>query len=224
MSVDSKKIHTTPKGISVYPKLIEPDTKFNKDGVYSVRVKFSKEDEDALIAELTALANEAYAAERKEKKKKTLKRAENPWKPEVEKVYDDEGTVIEENETGFMLFNFKLKAQVKSKTGKIIHMKPRLYDAKGVYIGNVEGLSIGGGSEIKVAFTVRPFMTDTIGFGISLQIQGVQVIKLVEFGAKSAESMGFGVEKDGFDGSSGGEAPGMPSARDVGPDSTDADF
>jgi len=217
MSVDSKKIYTTPKGISVFPKLTAPDTKFNKDGVYSVRMKFTKEDEDKLVALLTGLSDEAYAAHCIEKKSKKLKRADLPWKPEVEKVFDDEGNVIEENETGFLLFNFKLKAKITSRAGKVINLKPTIYDAAGKSV-NTEGLDIGGGSELRVAFTVRPFLVDTLGSGLSLQLQGVQIINLVQFGEKSASSMGFGTE-EGYSSSEadGSSMPaGITGASDAG--------
>jgi len=230
MGFDSKKVYTTPSGTAVFPKLIKPDTKFNKEGVYSVRLKFDAPVvQDKFVADMTALYDAAYAELQIEKKKKNLKKATTPWKPEVEIIKDEEGNVIEEKPTGYLLFNFKLKATIKLKSGETIHPKPNLFDGKGQAIKVYEGFAIGGGSRIKVAFTVRPFFTDSVGAGISFQIKGVQVITLVEPGGISASACGFGSEEGGFvpdeEDRMSGDAAGDPSAGSAGaPDPTDSDF
>jgi hypothetical protein len=215
---------TTPKGTAVFPKLIQPDTKFDKDGTYSVKMKFPKADEEKLVALLTAEADKAYAELLQEKKKKSLKRADMPWKPEVEKVKDEEGTVVEEVETGFLLFTFKLNAQYKTKEGEVKYNKPLIYDSKGVRIKDTGSIDIGGGSVLRVACKVKPFFTDTIGAGITLKLSHVQIIELVERGERSAKSLGFDSEEGGWEGSSVASLPSAGAPEDSAPDPADSDF
>lgn len=191
--IDPKKTLVTPKGTAVYPKLIEPDTKFNAEGVYSVRLRLDEADEAALIEKLQVMYDDAYVENCKAEKKQKLKKADVPWKPETRK---DENDV--EVETGAMLFNFKMKASGTSrKTGKKWSKRPSLYDAKGASLmKQADSMKIGGGSKIKVAYTVSSFYTGALGSGISLRLEGVQIIDLVESGNnRSAASMGFGAEE-----------------------------
>jgi hypothetical protein len=105
---------------------------------------------------------------------------------------DDEG-----NETGEVAFTFKRKASgVNKKTGKPWVAKVPLYDAAGKPVDRTK-VQVWGGSEIKVAFELNPFYTDLVGAGVSLRLVGVQIIKLVSGGERTAESMGFSAE-DGY--------------------------
>lgn len=44
----AKKLLVTPKGLAVYPHLSKPDTKFNKDGVYTTKLKLEGEPAEVL--------------------------------------------------------------------------------------------------------------------------------------------------------------------------------
>src|SRR4051812_36633296 len=145
MAFDSKKLYTTPRGLAVFPKLIKPDTKFKKEGEYVTKLKFpNKADEAKFIADMTVMFDQAYAHTCAEQKSKLLKKASYPWRPEVEIEKDSEGNVIKETPTGCMLFTFKLKAEIKLKSGEIIHPKPHFFDSKGKAMKNTADLSIGG--------------------------------------------------------------------------------
>ena len=224
---DKNKIHTSFIGTAVFPKLVKPETKWNKDGVYEVKIKGTKAEEDAFIAYLQPLLDEAHLEVCKEQKKKTIKKA-NAWHPEIEKKKDEQGMVVEEIPTGFQLFKFKLNAQGKRKDGTIYYMKPGLFDSQGKAVKVHEGLEINGGSMVRVAFRCRPYYTakDNIA-GLTLQIVNVQLVKLVERGGVTAEASGFTAVDGGYvdDGGSVSEAQGSPSApSDEAPDPTDADF
>lgn len=184
--LDVKKIYTTAIGTAVWPKLIEPEVKFNPDGVFTTRQRFQPEDEAQLIEELTALYEQAYIDNCKEQKKTKLKKSDLPWKPEVTK--DEEGN---ETETGRMLFTFKMNHKGKNKQGKVYTQKPGIFDGQGASLNGVADLNIGGGSELIVAYTVRGFYTATIGSGISLKLKSVQIAKLVSFGERTASDYGF---------------------------------
>lgn len=170
---------TSPAGIAVYPKIEKPDTKFDANGVYSVDLDLSGEEADTLVAKLQKIADADYANECKAKGKKSLKRADMPWK---------------ETDDGKTRFKFKLKA--KGGTGdKQWDQKPALFDAKGNPVSN---LNVGSGSTIKVAFDCAPYFTAMVGHGISLRLRAVQVLELREYIAgDNFDAFGFKAT-DGF--------------------------
>src|SRR5437867_13185424 len=115
--IDSKFVHQTPVGISVYPKLIEPDTEFDPVGRYFVGMKFQPEDECQMSEKLDAMYEAAYHWNC-EKENKPLKRADKPW----HKAKDAD----------CFIFNFKSKAGGVSADGKPWQRRPPLlFDADG---------------------------------------------------------------------------------------------
>lgn len=164
---------TSPAGIAVYPKLEKPDTKFDANGVFSVDLDLDPQSAAELQQKLTKIADDAYAAECKAKGKKSLKRADMPWK---------------DTDDGKVRFKFKLKA--KGGTGeKTWDQKPALFDAKG---NPVKDLNVGSGSTIKVAFETVPYFTAMVGHGITLRLRAVQVIELRQYVAgDNFDAFGF---------------------------------
>lgn len=214
----------SPKGIFVWPRLNEPDTKFNKDGAFSVRLRLSPENSQILIdkieAELAAFwpkakeelqekLNNAKSGADKAKARKALeemKESDKAYKP----AYDDDG-----NETGEFEFNFKMPATyVKDKgkaTEKVVSIRPDIFDAKGRLLRSPP--PIWGGSEGYVSGELRPFST-TIGVGVSLRLKAAQVTKLVSgSGGRDAAAYGFGAEDGGYEAPE--EAPEQPAAGDT---------
>jgi len=195
----AKKTSTTPRGVAGYTHLNEPDTKFNDAGIYSVKLALSAADAEPLIESLTALQQEAFkqakidvpiAAKAKGKKAKVVKLAsDNPWC---------------ELDNGDFEFNFKMKASgISKKTGKVWTRTPAIFDIHGVALKNVP--NIGAGSVLRVAYTAEGFYTALVGAGVSLRLEGVKVINLVEFGGASAAALGLDSEEedveDGFEAS-----------------------
>jgi len=184
---------TTPRGVFVYPHLTEPDTKFVKpDGEY--HTKFALESEvkqtKAFVAELERIMLEYIEGDAHELTKAKLKKAGQA--DFYEEECDDEG-----EETGRLMFKFKLKAKVVTKT-KSWDQSPRLFDSQAQPITGSP--SIWTGSEGKVNVEIFPYyMESTKQFGLSLRCKGVQILKLIEgSGGPSAEQMGFGEEEDGY--------------------------
>ncbi len=181
----------SPKGIAVWPRLNEPDTKFKQEGEYTVALAYDGDDAacNKLIAGLEKLRDEEFA--------KWL--SENPKKKkaaEVAPVYTDE--VDEEgDETGRKLLKFKMRASgISKKTKKHFTMKPDIFDAQGRKMANPP--QIGGGSELKVSFEVGGFFVESAKkFYLTLRMVAVQVIDLVEFGSRKAGDYGFG-EEEGY--------------------------
>lgn len=210
----------TPRGIAVYPRLNKPDSgpkgKESKVPKYSVRVRFaptgsfivgktsvSYADFVERLEEMRDEFFDATVAALKEKLKgKKLEAALAAMKKvDVFPAFLDK----EGEETGEVSVNAKTVSQYKDKkTGEIIKKKPTIFDAKGVVIKKVP--QIGGGSEMKVAASAAAYYVDGTGaVGITYYLDGVQLLKLVEFGARSAESLGFGAE-EGYDASEGESA------------------
>lgn len=188
-----RKLITTPKGIAVWPRLNEPDTKFKPEGVYSVKLRLDAADAEPLVRLITEMAKaelvRAKAEEKNPTKRVKIKAADLPY---AEEVGEDE------QPTGHVTVNFKMQASgVSKKTGKAWERRPALFDAKGAPLP--AGVQIGSGSEIKVAFEASPFTTAAVGSGVSLRLEAVQVIQLRQFEQRDAGAFGFGEEEGGFD-------------------------
>lgn len=202
--------YTSPRGVAIFPRLNEPDTKFDADGIFSVRLAYEADDANflALVKKLEAKRDELFA--------QWL--SENPKKKKVAEVAPVFAEELDENgdETGRLTLNFKMKAKGKSKrTGKVFEMRPNFFDARGVELVNPP--NVGGGSVLKIGFEVwGSFVESAKKFYLSLRLQGVQVIELVEFGHRSAKDYGFG-EEEGY------EADESATTRSDDDDDDDAD-
>lgn len=183
---------TTPRGVLVYPHLTTADTKFVKpDGEY--HTKFALKDGSKIakkfVATLERMLEEYIELNPDELSKAKLKKAGRADLYESE--VDDEG-----EETGRIIFKFKLKAKVVTKS-KSWDQQPRLFDSAAQPI--TDDINIWTGTEAKVNIEIFPYyMESTKQFGLSLRCKGVQILMLVEGTGPDAESMGFGEEADGY--------------------------
>ncbi len=178
------------KGTALWAKLFEPDTKFNPEGVYSIKIVAPADDPKTLeiIEKLEAARTVEYnaAIEEKPARKKLL--SESP-------VFEDEYHHETGEETGNVIFHAKLKAVVTRKDKTTFEQAPVVVDAK------VKALSpkvnVGNGSTVKVNVELIPYMMQsTKSVGVSLRLKAVQVIDLVEFGNDSASVFD---EEDGYE-------------------------
>lgn len=186
----SKRVRiTTPKGIAKFPRLSSPDTKFNPDGEYRVILLLDPEKDKEFLDELDAMADAAVQKAQEENKRyRKLIQRQEPYKMEL----DQDG-----EETGLVEVKFKMRARVKSKDGKEYNFAPALFDAQGKPIDPTK-INIGGGSIIRVNFTPNPyFVAATKTAGISLQLNAVQVLELVQYNGGDAASFGF-EQEEGF--------------------------
>lgn len=185
MSATKKKYTrlTSPLGTAIYPRLTQPDTKFDKDGVYSVDLELDPQAKETkeFIATIKKVADEAYSSTCESKGGKKLKRADVP---------------IKETEEG----NIRIKFKLKSKAGneeKSWNQKPMLFDSMGKAIDSPP--NIGSGSRIKVAFEVVPFFTAMVGAGVSLRLKAVQIVELREYTpGGNFDAYGFKADPKGF--------------------------
>jgi hypothetical protein len=188
-----KVLNVTPIGVAVWPHLHSPDTKFDKDGVYRVQLAYGAESAEAkkLVSMIDAWVVKAIEAENEQRVKdekkplvgKQIKYADLPYKMEL----NDEG-----EETGRMLFNFKLKAKGKTREGEVFERKVALYLKGGAPLPKDK--KIGGGSALQVSYEANPFYTGGLGAGVSLRMEAVMVHELVEWAQRDASGYGFDVD------------------------------
>lgn len=175
----------SPAGIAVWPHLNSPDTKFDNGGAgeYKVSVKLTEAAAQPVIDKLQKILDQYHAEEISQNPKVKQFTPRLPIEEEV----DDQG-----NLTGNWLLKVKQKAQITTDNG-IVDMKVALFDAK----RRPTNAEIGGGSTLKVATTIVPYtMPSNKSVGISLRLNAVQVINLVE-GGKDGDGSMFD-EEDGF--------------------------
>jgi len=180
-------VRQTPKGSALWAKLFRPDTKFDADGVYSIKLRLPKDQADATTDYINQVMSESLDMAKKENptKKGSIKSGNPPYTD----VYDEQG-----NETGEVEFNFKQKAVIKTRRGTM-EKKPAVFDAKGKPI--VEEVDVGNGSTVKVAYEAIPYYTAIAGAGVSLRLTAVQLVSLVQ-GAGGLGSFKF-EEEEGYE-------------------------
>jgi hypothetical protein len=182
--------YVSPAGIASWPKVRTPDTKFNEDGTYSVKLLLDPEKDAAFLAKLDTMAEAALEAMKAEHKKfSKVMTLVSPYAPELDK---------DGNETGKVVVNFTSPAQITSKkTGKTYNLKIAVFDAQLTPLPVEQ--DIGGGSLVKVSFESWPyFNAKDKEAGITRRLIGVQVLELKEWsGSQSASDFGFQAE-DGF--------------------------
>jgi hypothetical protein len=179
--------YTTPVGVAYWAKVIQPDSKYVKEGEYSVEMEFNLADPgvDKLINTIDEQFSKAVAKAEEETGKDTVKLADKPYKDGETK--------------GTIRVRFKTRAKGKRMDGTSWEFRPALYDHKGAIWS--AGL-IGNGSLIRTSFYMKPFYTAMIGAGLSLKLLACQILKHEEY-VRSAESYGFQAEEGYDDGEEG---------------------
>lgn len=171
------KRYSTPVGTAVYPRLKNPDTKFNELGQYKSDLSLSLENPatkallDNLLEDYKAHVGKAHP--------------KSPDKSNRNAFY-----YVEEDEAGEPTGNIVLKLRVTNKksrkTGEVWDRRPKQFDA------TLKPIDVNpwGGSKMAVSFEAYCWSNDgTKGF--SLQPIGVQIIELVTGDGDGADSLGF---------------------------------
>lgn len=189
----------TPTGVAIWPKLVEPDTKFDAEGTFSVRLRLGADDAAELMQLMDEMADEAYAdAKAKLSEKPSDPKKIAAQKKQLEKLTRNDAYTmdVDDNgdETGDVVFNFKMSHVIKLKDGTTKRVWPKLFDAAGNPIKGKP--QIFSGSELRVACQLSGyFVPGTSAAGVSARLNAVQVIKLVSGG--DASSFGF-AKTDGY--------------------------
>ena len=176
---------TTPSGTAAWPHVNTPDTKFDKDGVYSINLRLPKDDAKDTITTIQSVLKDSVKSAEKENKGKKVKVAPLP----IKDVEDEQG-----NPTGDVEIKFKLRA-VGKNGGEQWEQRPALFDASGKPMSE----TVGSGSTVKVGCEVVPYYTAMAGAGVTLRLKAVQVLELVEYsGGGDFDSWEFSKDESGF--------------------------
>lgn len=175
------------KGEAWWAKVFEPDTHFDKKGIYSINVEIPETEAAHVCEQLdTMLTQHANQLVKEQPKLKATLSTRTPY----ENAVDKDG-----NETGKIVFKVKMKASGTTRDGRDYTQKPLVVDAKRTPM-NGDTL-IGNESIVKVAFEPVPYyVAASKQAGVSLRLKGVQVIQL-ELPKNSNASSMFD-EEDGY--------------------------
>ena len=173
--------YVTCKGKAIYPHLRTPDMFEGNDLGFTIRLMPSVEDaqkfEEFLLRELDkAAALPEFAG----------KRLNAP----------DALIGMGETKEGDTVFKFKTKSSYRTKSGDIMNRVVPIYDSQGKPLP--KNVDIGHGSIVKVAFSIHPYYKTKTVRGLTLYLNAVQVLELVERGDGDAASFGFGAEEGGY--------------------------
>lgn len=189
---------TTPAGTAVFPKLNQPDTKFNEDGVYTLPIRFNLSDTTSTF-QVDGKTHQggvpAFIAFVEDHVAKLDAGSKNGVKnPFFKQATDEHG-----NETGEVLARFDMKAIVRPKGKESWTQKPKAFDGGGkpLQLEGEHAVKVGSGSTVKASAQLVPYDTAQAGVGFTRRLQAAQIIHLVE-GGGTAESYGFEVVEDGF--------------------------
>jgi hypothetical protein len=176
------------EGKALWAKVLEPDTKYDANGVYSINILVPETEAQEVCEYLDSLVEAKFEEEVKAnpKKRNTLS-----TRSAYDYYLDKDG-----NPTDMLEFKVKMKAQVQRRDGTTYEQKPIVVDAKRTPM--TKDTLIGNMSKVKVAYEPYAYvMASTKQVGVTLRLKGVQVIELVEYtGGGSNDSM-FD-EEDGF--------------------------
>jgi hypothetical protein len=189
----------TPEGVARFPRLNQPDTKFDAVGAYQTVLRCKDEDIEPFINRIEEFLEEA-ASEFLERKHlqggKPKKVADRPWRPAVDRVEAADGEDDEVEVPGYTDVRFKLKAAYTVSKGRpderTIEQRPDLVDRYGRPI-DPEKTLIFGGSTLVIGGFAMPFWMPTIGYGVSLRMAAVQVRELR---SGDVDASAFGFEND----------------------------
>lgn len=175
--------YTTPVGTAKWPHITKPDYKFKDAGEYHTKLCIGKEDfEENLKGVIDEIYNDAIKrakADNAKNKKKPPKVLDTPY-------YLDE-------ETNEYEVSFKSKYSWVDKVTKEVKTRDvPIFNSAGAIIKNRD-LKVGNGTTMRVSFVIDPFHT-ALGVGVSLKLEAVKILNLVEYGA-NADSYGFGEDE-----------------------------
>lgn len=168
--------------------LAEPDTKFKAEGEYKVTLRPTAEYMAPFFDQMKRIAEAAlplYQEIEDEEAKKKGKKAKQV------KLSDTQPWLDCEMEDGTVTVKLKTAATFLSKkTGAVEEKNVPVVDTHGKYLAKeqVVALKIGNGTELRAVVTIRPYHMVTSGVGISLRLEKVQIVKLVQYGGNGMDN------------------------------------
>ena len=193
---DKPNVYVTPKAtVTGWVSILNPDTKFNADGDYKIKVRI---DRDApKLGDLLEKIEQARA----DAKAEFVKQPKNKGK----RVKEADLPFYEDEDTGEVVLSFKSKASYLDK--KTQERKTRvipIFGGAGRLKPN-EVPNFGEGSEVRVAFQISGFCNAALGAGVSLRLESIKLIKAVEFSGGGANPFGDDEDEEGYVPDRGGD-------------------
>lgn len=185
MAFNKRKVLISALGVAEpYCYLQKPDYGHgdfkNERGTYKVSLTISNDDPrcQQMIDEIVEAHEVDYAARLEEYEANPPKvvKGKKPLKPYVGDM------PFIDNEDGTTTFNFKCYGNfTDKKTGENRPIELKVVDSRGKRIHEVPAIS--GGSELKIRYSLFPYGWSAVaGASVKLQLEGVMLVKLVEFG------------------------------------------
>lgn len=201
--------------------IVDPDTKFNAEGEYKVTVYPTQREMEALFEPLKAMAEEALAAYQEEENEKAKAKK---VKPKILKLADNQPWTAQETEEGTLVLKLKRKARITKKDGTIEDIQMKVVDGKGNSMTpeQVKATRAGNGSVVRCVVTAFPYNMASVGVGISLRLEKVQLLKVVAYGGNSGPDNELG-EYEGSD-FVAAPASSTPSDPDFAPDDQQGNY
>lgn len=186
---EKANVLVTPKAIVTgWVSILKPDTKYNADGDYKIKVRIPRDAKglDKLLETIEQARDNAKAefVKQPKNKGKRVKEADLPF-------YEDE-------DTGEVVMSFKSKASYIDK--KTEQRKTRVIPIFGG-AGRLkpdEVPNFGEGSEVRIAFQASGFCNAALGAGVSLRLESIKLIKPVEFTGGGANPFGDDDDDEGY--------------------------
>lgn len=192
-----RKRYTSPKGEALFASVVNVDYGTeqypNPKGGYKLTLALEDGAADKLwdmlaeeIEAARALAEEKFGELKPATRKKLGSMTFNELGVEE---YDKD-----DQPTGRILFRFKTSAFYEKRDGTKMQRKVPLFDGMQQPVLLKE--EPGNGSLVRVAFTCAPYFVEGQGAGgLSLYLDAVQILKLNQFGGRSASDFGFEEEE-----------------------------
>ena len=190
MSIKARKKHPVikVKGTAKYAHLNEPNKRFEPEfGTYSCDLVVDKDQAEMIKNTLRPLYEEELKQVQEEHQGKKIEQKEFP---------------IKEEEGGFLVKS-KLKAGGRRRDGSEYTLSIALFDASGKPLP--ADVKVWGGSKVNLAFRPRFWYTAMAGFGVSFDLQAVQVLELQNGGVSGVAADAFGFTSEEGYVANGGE-------------------
>jgi hypothetical protein len=193
----------SPAGIAAYPFLNKPD-EYKGKKQYKVTLRMGATESEAFRAKIQEETDKTEANVRAQLEERLADAKDGKTKAKVKTLMEElevgmpfsEAVDDDGNPNGNYEFKFKCNAEFEDKkTGDMVQITVPLFDAK----KKITKDSIWSGSKLKIAYALVPYFVEGAKTcGVSLRIEGVQIIELVSgTGGRSAAALGFG-EEEGY--------------------------
>lgn len=185
---EKANVLVTPKAtVTGWVSILKPDTKFNADGDYKIKVRIPRDAKglDKLLEIIEKARDDAKAefVKQPKNKGKRVKEADLPF-------YEDE-------DTGEVVMSFKSKASyIDKKTEQRKTRTIPIFGGAG-RLKPDEVPNFGEGSVVRVAFLASGFCNAALGAGVSLRLDSIKLLKAVEFSGGGANPFGDD-DEDGY--------------------------